>query len=239
MVIECAQSLPYGFRRILQAPPGIAAVKGIADNGVSPGRHMPPTLMLPPRRQPAFHQAGLGAGGLQYPVPGQGRLAAFFDHRHFLAVGGVAPDGPCHLSLPRPGIPPNQCLVGACQLAFLQLTGQVPVREIVLGHHYQAAAPLVQPVHAAGTVDPAEPRTAVRAKTTYGTEQNCAIVGSLRSGAAELEISVPQLVLAWTLAKPQITSVIVGSSRPEQVASNAEAVDVNLPDELLDRLNAL
>ena len=82
-------------------------------------------------------------------------------------------------------------------------------------------------------------RHAVRAKNTYWTEHNFAIVESLRSEAAELEISVPQLVLAWTLAKPQITSVIVGSSRPEQVASNAEAVDVNLPDELLDRLNAL
>jgi aryl-alcohol dehydrogenase-like predicted oxidoreductase len=82
-------------------------------------------------------------------------------------------------------------------------------------------------------------RHAARAKNTYWNERNFAIVESLRSEAAELDISVPQLVLAWTLAKPQITSVIVGSSRPEQVASNAAAVEVNLPEQVLDRLDAL
>jgi aryl-alcohol dehydrogenase-like predicted oxidoreductase len=82
-------------------------------------------------------------------------------------------------------------------------------------------------------------RHAARAKDTYWTEHNFAIVESLKAEAAELDISVPQLVVAWTLAKPQITSVIVGSSRPEQIASNAAAVEVKLPDEVLERLDAL
>jgi aryl-alcohol dehydrogenase-like predicted oxidoreductase len=82
-------------------------------------------------------------------------------------------------------------------------------------------------------------RHAARAKDTYWTEHNFAIVESLRAEAAELDISVPQLVVAWTLAKPQITSVIVGSSRPEQIASNAAAVEIKLSDEVLERLDAL
>ena len=82
-------------------------------------------------------------------------------------------------------------------------------------------------------------RHAARAKNTYWNERNFAIVDSLKSEAAELDVSVPQLVLAWTLARPQITSVIVGSSRPEQVASNAAAVDVSLPEQVLERLDAL
>ena len=82
-------------------------------------------------------------------------------------------------------------------------------------------------------------RHAARAKNTYWNERNFAIVDSLKSEAAELDVSVPQLVLAWTLAKPQMTSVIVGSSRPEQIASNAAAVDVSLPEQVLERLDAL
>lgn len=82
-------------------------------------------------------------------------------------------------------------------------------------------------------------RHAARAKNTYWNDHNFSIVESLRAEASELEISVPQLVVAWTLAKPQITSVIVGSSRPEQVASNAAATETALPTAALERLNAL
>ena len=65
------------------------------------------------------------------------------------------------------------------------------------------------------------------------------MVETLKTTAAELEISVPQLLIAWTLSRPQITSVIVGASRPEQAVSNAEAVSVRLPDEVVERLDVL
>jgi aryl-alcohol dehydrogenase-like predicted oxidoreductase len=48
-----------------------------------------------------------------------------------------------------------------------------------------------------------------------------------------------QMVLAWALSKPAITSVIVGASRPEQVVSNAAAADIALDQTVLDRLDAL
>ena len=54
-----------------------------------------------------------------------------------------------------------------------------------------------------------------------------------------LEVSVPQLLIAWTLSRPQITSVIVGASRPDQVESNAEATSIDLPATVVSQLDAL
>jgi len=82
-------------------------------------------------------------------------------------------------------------------------------------------------------------RHAARAKGTYWNDSTFRMIETLRTVASELGASVPQIVLAWTLSKPEVTSVIVGSSRPEQVASNVSATDVVLPPEVLDRLNAL
>ena len=82
-------------------------------------------------------------------------------------------------------------------------------------------------------------RHALRAKDTYWKEQNFAIVERLRSEARNLDISLPQLVVAWTLSKPQITSVIVGSSRPQQILDNVGALDVQLPRKMLEGLDCL
>ena len=82
-------------------------------------------------------------------------------------------------------------------------------------------------------------RHAQRAKDTYWSERTFETVDALKETAAELEISVPQLLIAWTLSKPQITSVIVGASRPEQAIGNADAVSVKLPGEIVGRLDSL
>ncbi|MCY4580229.1 MAG: aldo/keto reductase, partial [Chloroflexi bacterium] len=82
-------------------------------------------------------------------------------------------------------------------------------------------------------------RHAQRAKDTYWTDHTFKMVETLKKTAAELETSVPQLLIAWTLSKPQITSVIVGASRPEQAQSNAEATTIELPEEIVARLDSL
>ncbi len=82
-------------------------------------------------------------------------------------------------------------------------------------------------------------RHAQRAKDTYWTDRTFRMVDTLKETAAELEISVPQILIAWTLSRPQITSVIVGASRPEQAQSNAEAVSIELPEEIMARLDSL
>ena len=82
-------------------------------------------------------------------------------------------------------------------------------------------------------------RHAQRAKDTYWTDESFEKVDALRSMAAETGYEPTRLVLAWALSKPAVTSVIVGASRPEQVARNAEAAAVELSADLLGRLDAL
>ena len=53
-------------------------------------------------------------------------------------------------------------------------------------------------------------------------------VQRLRPIADGLGITIGQLALAWALNEPNLASVIVGASRPEQVAENAGASGVEL-----------
>jgi aryl-alcohol dehydrogenase-like predicted oxidoreductase len=54
--------------------------------------------------------------------------------------------------------------------------------------------------------------------------------------AESLEISLSQLALAWVLRNPEISSTIMGASKPEQVIENAKACNVTLNDESLEKL---
>ena len=55
--------------------------------------------------------------------------------------------------------------------------------------------------------------------------------------AAELELSLAQLAVAWVLQNENVASAIIGASRPEQVAENVKASDVVIPAELLARID--
>ena len=55
---------------------------------------------------------------------------------------------------------------------------------------------------------------------------NC--VDALRTIAEAKDVSVAQVALAWLLHQPQVTSVIVGAKRPEQLADNLAATKVTL-----------
>jgi aryl-alcohol dehydrogenase-like predicted oxidoreductase len=63
-------------------------------------------------------------------------------------------------------------------------------------------------------------------------------VQQLRPIAAELGLTLPQLALAWVLRRPEVSSAIVGASRPEQVADNVRASGVRLAPEVVARIEA-
>jgi aryl-alcohol dehydrogenase-like predicted oxidoreductase len=65
-----------------------------------------------------------------------------------------------------------------------------------------------------------------------------AVVDVLDEIAAETGRTVPQLAIAWLLARPTVSSVIVGARNEEQLRANLEAVDVELDGEHLERLDA-
>lgn len=64
-------------------------------------------------------------------------------------------------------------------------------------------------------------------------------VEQLSGLAAEFGISLSQLALAWILRKPQISSALIGASRPEQIVENVKACDVTLDQATLDRIDRI
>ena len=62
-------------------------------------------------------------------------------------------------------------------------------------------------------------------------------VQRLRPLADEAGLSLAQLAVAWVLQNPNVSSAIVGASRPEQVTENVKAAGVVLEDELMDRID--
>ncbi len=63
-------------------------------------------------------------------------------------------------------------------------------------------------------------------------------VERLKPIAAELGCTLAQMALAWCLTNPNVSTVITGASRPEQVAENMVALEVvpRLTDEVLARI---
>jgi voltage-dependent potassium channel beta subunit len=70
-------------------------------------------------------------------------------------------------------------------------------------------------------------------------EENLRKVERLRPIAEELGISLAQLALAWTLRQPNVSSAIIGASRPEQLEENVKALEVTLPDEVLAQIDEI
>jgi aryl-alcohol dehydrogenase-like predicted oxidoreductase len=56
--------------------------------------------------------------------------------------------------------------------------------------------------------------------------------------AADCGITMAQLAVAWVLRNDNVASAIVGASRPEQIADNAEASGVVLDDDVMARVDA-
>lgn len=70
-------------------------------------------------------------------------------------------------------------------------------------------------------------------------DENLTKVAQLESLAAELELSLPQLALAWIMRQPGVASALIGASRPEQVEQNVQAVGITLSQETLDKIEKI
>ena len=64
-------------------------------------------------------------------------------------------------------------------------------------------------------------------------------VAQLEPLAAEADLSMAQLALAWVLRNANVSAAIIGASRPEQVLDNVKASGVVLADELVARIDAI
>ncbi|MFE4570025.1 aldo/keto reductase family protein [Paenibacillus chitinolyticus] len=87
---------------------------------------------------------------------------------------------------------------------------------------------------------PADSRAAkVETMRSAVTAENIAKVKQLEGIAAEQDLTVGQLALAWILRQPNVASALVGASRPEQVEQNVKAEGVKLAADVLERIEAV
>jgi aryl-alcohol dehydrogenase-like predicted oxidoreductase len=64
-------------------------------------------------------------------------------------------------------------------------------------------------------------------------------VQALKPVADELDLSPAQLAIAWVLQNDNVATAIIGASRPEQVHENVKAVGVQIPSELMNRIDEI
>ncbi len=72
-------------------------------------------------------------------------------------------------------------------------------------------------------------------------ERKITAVKRLASIAQELNCTLAQLAIAWCLKNPNVSTVITGASKPQQVQENMQALDVvpKLTDEVMEKIEAI
>lgn len=99
-----------------------------------------------------------------------------------------------------------------------------------------------------GKYDGGVPEGSRFAQSNYGwlkdklvTPENVAKVKALEPIARELGVTRAQLAIAWCLKNPNVSTVITGATKPEQVHENMKALDVveKLTDDVMQRIGAL
>ncbi|WP_431974975.1 aldo/keto reductase family protein [Micromonospora haikouensis] len=71
------------------------------------------------------------------------------------------------------------------------------------------------------------------------TDEVLTRVQQLKPLAEQAGLSMPQLAIAWVLQNPNVSSAIIGASRPEQVHDNVKAAGVKLDADLLKAIDAV
>lgn len=71
------------------------------------------------------------------------------------------------------------------------------------------------------------------------TEENLAKIKKLGVVAKSLELTMSQLALAWILRRKEISSAIIGATKPEHVIENVKASEVTLSNDILDQIEEI
>ena len=83
-----------------------------------------------------------------------------------------------------------------------------------------------------GQPPPADSRAAEKPQWVWERDDKLfAQLETLQSLAAEIDVSPAKYTLAWTLAQPAMTSLVVGAKRSAQVDEALSALEVAIPDE--------
>jgi aryl-alcohol dehydrogenase-like predicted oxidoreductase len=124
----------------------------------------------------------------------------------------------------------DQELIPAMQAYGLGLLPFYPLAGGMLTGKYKRNAPMPQGArltYAKATAD------------RYLTDENWSIVERLESFSARRGHSLLELAVSWLAARPTVSSVIAGATKPEQVEQNIRAADWKLTPEDLAEIDRL
>jgi len=107
-----------------------------------------------------------------------------------------------------------------------------PIAQGVLTGKYRKGQPL--PAGSRAT----DEAGGARAVQRYLSDDYLDAVAQLEPIAADLDLTMAQLAIAWVLANDNVASALVGASRPEQIESNVGAAGVALDPDVLERIDA-
>jgi aryl-alcohol dehydrogenase-like predicted oxidoreductase len=71
------------------------------------------------------------------------------------------------------------------------------------------------------------------------SDRNWKIVSELEKVAKELDRSMAQVALNWTVHRPGISSVVIGATKLSQLQDNLKSLDFEIPQPLFQRLEAI
>ncbi|OEF99182.1 voltage-gated potassium channel [Vulcanibacillus modesticaldus] len=71
----------------------------------------------------------------------------------------------------------------------------------------------------------------------FMTDENFKRIEMLKEVANDLGVSLAQLALAWVLVQKNVSSAIIGASKPEQIEENVKAVEIELTQDVLKRID--
>jgi aryl-alcohol dehydrogenase-like predicted oxidoreductase len=108
-----------------------------------------------------------------------------------------------------------------------------PIAQGVLTGKYKAGAPLPEGTRAT------DDKGGARMISRWMQDDILNRVQDLTPIAAELNLSLAQLAVAWVLQNENVASAIIGASRPEQVKENVAASGVEVPAELLAKIDSV
>ena len=108
-----------------------------------------------------------------------------------------------------------------------------PIAQGVLTGKYKAGSPLPEGTRAT------DDKGGARMISRWMNDDILNRVQELTPIAAELNLSLAQLAVAWVLQNENVASAIIGASRPEQVKENVVASGVEIPAELLAKIDSV
>ena len=73
----------------------------------------------------------------------------------------------------------------------------------------------------------------------YWSEENKRKAQELLKIAKEMGATAAQLAIAWCLRRSEVTSVILGTRTVQQLKENLKAVELEIPDEVMVKLDEL